>query len=143
MPLTMEVTTSPRRFAVLIRVDADRELAGLARGLENAESRGTGRVVDHVHALLVLVERELLALARVAEGFGRHAGVLHDDLAVRADALHAGLVAGLELLDERHVHPAHEADLLRVPDHRRDRADEERAFFFLELERRDVRRAAG
>src|SRR6185437_6811432 len=84
--------------------------------------------------------RELLALARIAERFRRDAGVLRDHGAVRADVLHAGLVARFEFLNERHVHTAHEADLLRVADERRQRADEEGAFLFLELDRRHVRR---
>ena len=73
---------------------------------------------------------------------GRDAGVLRDHGAVGADVLHAGAVARLELVDERDVHAAHEADFLRSADQRRERADEERALFLAELERGEVRRAA-
>ena len=59
-----------RRFAVLIGVDADRELARLPRRLEHAEAGGARGVEDDVHALLVLAERELLALAGIAERSG-------------------------------------------------------------------------
>ena len=61
---------APRRFVVLVGVDADGVLARLPRRLEHAEPCRAGRVVDDVHALLVLVERELLALARIAERSG-------------------------------------------------------------------------
>ena len=76
----------------------------------------------------------------IAERFGRDAGVLRDHRAVGTDVLHAGAVARLELVDERDVHAAHEPDLLRPADERRQRADEERALLLAELERREVRR---
>jgi hypothetical protein len=43
-------------------------------------------------------------------------------------------------VDERNVHPADKADALRLADDRRERADEERAFFLAELERGEVGR---
>ena len=91
-------------------------------------------------ARLILAERELLALAGILECVGSDARVLRDHLAVGANFLHAGAIAGLELVDERDVHSADESDFLRVADQRRQCADEERAFLFAELERRDVRR---
>ena len=97
-------------------------------------------MIDDVHALLVLAERELLALAGIPERLGRDAGVLHEDRRSPGRRSSRRRVAGLELLDERNVHAADEADLLRVADERRERADEERALFLPELERRDVGR---
>ncbi len=140
MPFTIDVSTRPGASPYWSASTPMRELPRLPRRFEHAEPCRAGRVVDDVHALLVLVERELLALAGIAERIRRHAGVLHDHGAVRADVLHARAVARFEFLNERHVHAADEADLLRVADERRERADEERTFFFVELERRDVGR---
>src|SRR5918997_230288 len=83
------------------------EALGLLRGgLEEAAARVAGGVVDHVRALLYLLLADLLASARVVEGLGTGPRVLGDDLAVRAHRLDPGLVAGLELLDQRPLEPA-------------------------------------
>jgi hypothetical protein len=97
-------------------------------------------VEDHVHARLVLAERDLLAAPRIAERLRRHPGVLRDDGAVGAHVADAGAVASLELVDERDVHTAHEADALRAADERGQRADEKGAFLLAELERGEVGR---
>ena len=59
-------------------------------------------------------------------------------LAVGTHRLHAGDVAHLELVDEREVHAAHEAHLLRLADERRDGADEEGALLLAKLERGEI-----
>src|SRR5215207_2583644 len=137
-------------LAVLIRIDADGELARLAGRLEHAEPRGARGVKDHVGPLLVLGEGDLLSLARVAERLWGDAGVLREHGAVGADLLHAGLVACLELLDEGRVHPADEADLLGLADERGESADQVGPLLFAELEggevgwwRDDVARGVG
>ena len=43
-------------------------------------------------------------------------------------------------MDERNVHPADEAELLRISDERRERAHEKRSLLLAELERREIRR---
>src|SRR3990170_556735 len=60
------------------------------------------------------LQADLLALRGVVEGVGRRTRVLHQDLAVRAHRLDAGLVAGLELADQVGLLPAQETDDLVV-----------------------------
>ena len=128
------------RFAVLIGIDADAQLARGARRFEYAESGGARGVEDHVHALVVHGQRHLLAASRIAKRFGGHAGVVHDHVAVGADVLHTGPVAGFELVNERDVHAAHEADLLGFAHQCRQRTDQERTLLFTELERHEIGR---
>ena len=127
-----------RRFAVLIGVHPDTELARGTRGFEHAESGGAGGVEDHVHALIVHRQRHLFAASRIAECFGRDTGVVHDHLAIGADMLHAGAIARFELVNERDVHATHEAHLLGVPYERGQRAHEKRALLLAEFERDEV-----
>src|SRR5207248_2585438 len=56
------------RLIVLVGIDADGELAHSPCRLEDAQPRRAGGVVDDVGALLVLTQRQLLALSRIAEG---------------------------------------------------------------------------
>ena len=95
---------------------------------------------DHVDALAVLAERHLLALAGIAERFRRHAGIRHEHFAVGTHMLDAGAIARLELVDQRDVHAADEADLLALADQRRQRTHQERALLLAELERDEVGR---
>ena len=128
-----------RRLGVLVRVHADRELVLLARRLEHAEPGRARGVKDDVGALVVLREPELLALGRILERRAGRARVLHQHLELRVDRRDAGAVAGLELLDERDLHAAHEPDLAGPVEECRERADQVGALLLLEGERREVR----
>src|SRR6187549_3375556 len=68
---------------VLVRVDADDELAALLGGVEGAEPRVAGRGEDHVRALADLSDRQLLALARVVPCRIGHPDVVLDDADAR------------------------------------------------------------
>ena len=129
-----------RRFVVLVGIDADRELVGRARRLEYALTCRASGVENHVDALVVLTERQLLALARILECVGRDAGVLRDHLTIGTDFLDAGSITRLELVNERDVHPAHESDFSGVTHQRRQRAHQIRSLFFSEFQRGDIRR---
>src|SRR5262249_3863457 len=80
-------------------------------------------VVDDVGAAIVDRERELLALCRVLERAAVDARVLDVDRGRRLSLLDARDVAGLELLDQRDLHPADEAKLVRLRQQVRTRAD--------------------
>ena len=129
-----------RRLVVLIGVDADRQLVGGACRLEDALPGRSGGVEDYFDALIVLTERQLLALARILECVGCDAGVLRDHLTIGTDFLDAGSITRLELVNERDVHPAHESDFSGVTHQRRQRAHQIRSLFFSEFQRGDIRR---
>src|SRR3954469_20112668 len=96
---------------VLVGVDPDRPLVRGGRGLEDAETRATGSVVDDVGTGVVHALRHDLALGRVVEA-GEVTGrrdVLHVDLDVGLRRRGAGHVARLELLDQRGLDAADEA----------------------------------
>ncbi len=93
---------------------------------------------DDVGADCDLRERELLAFRRILERVAGHAGVRGEHAAVGADLARAGFVAGFELVDERNVHAAHEADHARLRRERGQRAGQERALLFAKLERDHV-----
>ena len=115
--------------------------AGLGRRLEDAATGTTSSVVDDVRAVLVHALGGGLALGRVTEaGEVRRLGqVLDLDLDVRVDRLGAGLVAGLELLDQRDLDATHEADVAGLGLECRGRADQERALLLGEHQAGDVR----
>src|SRR5215212_6075823 len=98
----------------LVGVHADGEDLLLLGGLEEPGPGRAGRMVDDVRALAYLLEADLLAPRRVVEGVGCRPRVLHQDLAVRADRLDAGLVAGLELPDQGRLLPTQEAYCLVI-----------------------------
>ena len=115
-------------------------LLGRLDRLEHALPGRAGRVVDDVGAAVELAAGHLLALRRVVEA-GEVAGraeVLDVDLDVRGDRLGALHVAGLELLDQRHLDAADEADLAGLGLQRGGGADQERALLLGEDQRRDV-----
>src|SRR5262245_13032947 len=112
------------RLVVLVGVHADRELALLARRLEHAEPGRARGVIDDVGALVVLGQRQLLALGRVLECGAGGAGVLDDHLRPGPHRVHAGHVAGFELLDERDLHAAHEPELAGLVEQRCQRPDQ-------------------
>src|SRR5690606_5357377 len=120
----------------LVGVDADRHGAGRLGRLEHAAAGAAGRLVDHVGARVVHALGDGLALRRVVEaGEVRRLGqVLALDLDVRLDGLRARDVAGLELLDQRGLDAADEADVAHLGLERRDRADEERTLLLGEDE---------
>src|SRR2546423_7311578 len=120
-------------LVVLIGIHSDGELVGRARSFEHTLSRRASSVENHLDALIVLAERQLLALAGILERVRGDAGVLRDDLAMRTHLFHTGAIAGLELVDQWDIHSAHESNFLRVPDQRRQRANEVRSFLFAEL----------
>ena len=62
--------------------------------------------------------------------------------ALGANRRNPGLVPHLELADQRHLHAADEADVLRLRHQPRDRADEVRPFLLAKDEARDVGRRA-
>jgi hypothetical protein len=90
----------------LVGVHADGEDLLVLGGVEEASAGATGGVVDDVSALVDLLEADLLALRRIDERFRGRARVLHDDLALGAHRLNAGLVARLELFDQFRFLPA-------------------------------------
>src|SRR3954451_12556955 len=99
---------------VLVGVDADGTAVGGLGRLEDAEAGAAGRRVDDVGALVVHALGDDLALRRVVEP-GEVAGgrdVLDVDGDVRLHGLGAGHVAGLELLDQRGLLTADEADVV-------------------------------
>src|SRR5215212_429366 len=98
----------------LICVDADGEDALLTRRLEESRAGAARGVVDDVRALVYLLQADLLASRWVVEGIGCRTRILHQDLTVRADRLHTGLVAGLEPADQIRLLPAEETDDLVV-----------------------------
>src|SRR5690606_13376762 len=63
-----------RMQVVLVRVDADRELAVVGRGLQYTEAGGTGGRVDHIRALIDLVLGQFATANRVVPGSTRRAG---------------------------------------------------------------------
>src|ERR1044071_5412534 len=116
-----------RRDVELIAVHADRKLLLLLRRVEHPITGLTAGMIDDVDATRVLRQRELLALRRIRERLGLRSSVGGQHGAIGAYLLHAGLEAGLELADERDLHPAHEAELLGLGDPARDRADQDRS----------------
>src|SRR5882757_1292130 len=130
-----------RRGLVLVGVDADGELVLLLGRLEKATARTTGGVVHDVGAVVVLAFGDDLALGRVVEAGEvrrlRDVGGLHLDR--RIHGLDAGLVAGLELLDQRLLHPADEADVVRLRRERRGDPDQEGALVLGEQQALEVR----
>src|SRR4051794_1180118 len=99
---------------VLVGVDADGTAVGGLGRLEDAEAGAAGRRVDDVGTLVVHALGDDLALRRVVEP-GEVAGgrdVLDVDGDVRLHGLGAGHVAGLELLDQRGLLTADEADVV-------------------------------
>src|ERR1700682_4999691 len=126
------------RFVVLIGIHSYGELVGRARGLEHTLSCRAGGVEDHLDTLVVLAERQLLALARILERVGCDAGVLRYHLTIRTHLFHTGAIARLEFVNQWDVHSTHESDFLRVTNECSQRADEIRSFLLAELERGDV-----
>src|SRR3954454_23132925 len=99
---------------VLVGVDADRAAVGGLGRLEDAEAGAAGRRVDDVGALVVHALGDDLALRRVVEP-GEVAGgrdVLDVDGDVRLHGLGGGPVAAVELLDQRVLLTADEADVV-------------------------------
>ena len=125
--------------AVLVRVDADAELAGVSRRAQHADARAAGRVVDHVGAAVDLALGEFAALHRIVPGRARGAGHVLEHLGVLLGVFHALDVAAGELADERDVHAAHEADLAGLGSLGRQQTDQERALMLLEHDRLHVR----
>src|SRR5205085_12268993 len=109
---------------VLIRVHSDGEVSCLARRLEHTQAGRPRGVIDDVGALTILAERELLALARVSKRLRRDTRVADKHRALRTHRLHASTVARLELHDQRRVHPANKAELLRLALERGESTDE-------------------
>src|SRR5215213_6874053 len=127
----------------LIGVDPDGELLLGGGRRDHAGSGAAGGVVDDVGALADLLQGQLLALGRVAEGLGGVAGVVDQDLDVLAllvgDVLDARLVAGLELLDEAlALLAADEADGVGLGLEGGRRPDQKRALLFLEADAEQV-----
>ncbi len=117
---------------VLVRIDADAELARIRRGAQHADAGAAGRMIDHVRALLDLRAGELAAANGVVPGRACGARHVDDHLGVRRDGLYALGVAAGEAADERDVHAADEADRVTLGGHGREHADEVGAFVFLE-----------
>ncbi|CDX32277.1 conserved hypothetical protein [Mesorhizobium sp. SOD10] len=128
--------------AVLVGIDADAELSGIRRRLQHADAGAAGSRVDHVRTLVDLRFGDLAALGRVVPGGRRVAGHVLDDLG-GAGRLGAADIAAFELADQRDVHAADEAHLLRLRRHRRQDADEVGAFILLEYQRADIGQVDG
>src|SRR5665647_2735255 len=92
---------------VLVRVDADRVPTGVLGSLEHACASATSDLVDDV-SLVLLVHRLGDRVALV--GVGEVADVADLDLDGRVDGLDALLEAHDEVVDDRDVHAADEAD---------------------------------
>ena len=97
-------------------------------------------MVDDVRAVVVHALGRGLALGRVTEaGEVRHLGEVGDvDLDVGVDRLGTGDVAGLELLDQRGLDAADEADVVVLGLQRRSGTDQERALLLGEDQAGDV-----
>src|SRR3954470_2443897 len=125
---------------VLVGVDADRPAAGRRRRPEDARTRTARRVVDDVGTRVEHARGQDLGTRGVvepAEVTGR-GDVLAVDLDVGLDRLGAGFVTRLELLDERGLHAADEADLAGLALQRSGDAGEEGTLLLREEEAGDV-----
>src|SRR6266446_6441515 len=123
---------------VLVRVDADGELALVLGGLQHAEAGGAGSRVDDVGAAIELAAGQLAPARRIVPGGRRGAGHVLEDLDPGIDVPRALLVAERELADQRNVHAADEPDLAALAGHGRGHADQERSLVLLEHDRLHV-----
>ena len=130
----------PREKAILVRIDADAELAGVGRRLQHALPGRAGGGVDDVGAAVDLRLGEFAALDRIVPGRGRRAGHVGEHFVLAVGSVFDALrISALEFRDQRDVHAADEADLAGLGCLRRDDADDERAFLLLEHDRLDIR----
>ncbi len=121
---------------VLIGVHAHPIHVALVGRGQRAQARGAGGGVDDVGARVDLLQAGDLALALVRERSG--VGAEHADRGVVG--LGAGLVAGQEGLDQRHVEAADEADGVALAHGRRHDAGQVGRLVGHEVIAQDIRR---
>src|SRR3954467_3164898 len=129
------------RDVVLARVHADGPGAlDAGDGLDRAVAGGAGRGVDHVDAVVELAGRGFLALVGAGEAGGVRAvgQVLGVDLHLRVGVVDALREARLELLDQRDIHTADEADVVLLGLQRRGDTGEVGALLLGERDAVDV-----
>src|SRR3569832_973164 len=138
-PLDHAGLDAARRHGVLIAIDTDRAQPALARRREHAVAGLARRREDDVGALLVLRRAELLAERRIRERLWLGARVRRQHAARRTHVVNTGLVARLELAEQRNLHAADKPDRVRARRQPCDRADQERTLVLAKPQPREVR----
>ena len=124
---------------VLVGIDADPQHAFVGGGLQNTDPGAASCRIDHVRALRFLGFGQLATLHRVIPGRRRGAGIVHDDLAIGLGRQEALTIAAFELVNQRNVHAADEADRARFRGICRHDPGQIRALAFVEDVRLHVR----